>query len=50
MATRDQLLALGCDQGQGYGFAKPLSPADFWAYVQAKGSVANASAVHGLAK
>ncbi|OYU46619.1 MAG: GGDEF-domain containing protein [Burkholderiales bacterium PBB4] len=50
IATRDQLLALGCDQGQGYGFAKPLAPEDFWAYTQAKGSAAKASAVQGLAK
>ena len=33
-ATRALLAQLNCDQGQGYGFAKPLAPDDFWAYAQ----------------
>jgi EAL domain-containing protein (putative c-di-GMP-specific phosphodiesterase class I) len=36
-ATRALLAELKCDQGQGYGFAKPLAPDDFWAYAQAHG-------------
>ena len=36
--TRARLIQLGCDQGQGYGFAKPLTPDDFWAFAQASGS------------
>ncbi len=38
-ATRALLARLNCDQGQGYGFAKPLAPDDFWAYAQAKAAV-----------
>ena len=49
-ATRALLAALNCDQGQGYGFAKPLAPDDFWAYAQANGNCVNASAEQGLAK
>ena len=49
-ATQKLLTRLGCDQGQGYGFAKPLAPDDFWAYARANGSCANASAAQGLAK
>ena len=32
MTSRAQLIQLGCDEGQGYGFVKPLAPGDFWAY------------------
>jgi len=39
--THARLIQLGCDQGQGYGFAKPLAPDDFWAYVQTSGSWKN---------
>ena len=35
--TRAQLIQLGCERGQGYGFAKPLAPDDFWAYAQTHG-------------
>ena len=38
-ATRALLARLNCDQGQGYGFAKPLAPDDFWAYAQANAAV-----------
>ena len=38
-ATRALLAELNCDQGQGYGFAKPLAPDDFWAYAQASAAV-----------
>ena len=43
-ATRSLLARLNCDQGQGYGFAKPLAPDDFWAYAQANGRRASGSA------
>ena len=43
-ATRALLARLNCDQGQGYGFAKPLAPDDFWAYAQANGRRASSSA------
>ncbi len=33
-ATRALLVELNCDQGQGYGFAKPLASDAFWAYAQ----------------
>ena len=36
--THAQLIQLGCERGQGYGFAKPLAPEDFWAYAQSSGS------------
>jgi EAL domain-containing protein (putative c-di-GMP-specific phosphodiesterase class I) len=42
--TRAHLLELGCDRGQGYGFAKPMAPGDFWAYVQSSHSAAIAPA------
>ena len=42
--TRALLARLNCDQGQGYGFAKPLAPDDFWAYAQANGRRASGSA------
>lgn len=34
--THARLIQLGCDQGQGYAFAKPLAPDDFWAFVQGR--------------
>ena len=34
--THAQLIQLGCDQGQGYAFAKPMAPDDFWAFVQGR--------------
>lgn len=33
-AQKDKLLELGCQMGQGYFFSKPLSAADFEAYLQ----------------
>ena len=35
-ATRQQLVALGCDQAQGYFFAKPLSAEKFGEYMREK--------------
>ena len=34
--TRALLVRLGCDQGQGFGFAKPLKPDAFWDYTQTR--------------
>ena len=35
-ATRQQLVSLGCDQAQGYFFAKPLSAEKFGEYMREK--------------
>ena len=46
--TRAQLIQLGCDHGQGYGFAKPLAPGDFWAYTPGGGNGTDAAAEQRL--
>ncbi len=40
-ATRQQLARLGCNQGQGYLFAKPMPPAQFEAQVLGRQSLGN---------
>ena len=32
-AVRQRLLALGCDEAQGYWFSRPVSAGDFWAWM-----------------
>jgi len=46
----DHLNASGCAIGQGYGFARPMPPADFdeWLRTKAKAPASNSPAVPAL--